>query len=282
LVVGALLLVALVLARSVENGMIFFPSRYPQGAWEPELLGAEEFSFRTADGVTLYGWWFAADAPAGADGDEVPSPVLLWSHGNGGNLTGRAQHAEILARRGVSVFLYDYRGYSKSEGSPHEAGIYLDAEAAYSFLTEVRGVPAQRIVLLGRSLGSAPTARLAARVPHAGTVLVSPLPSAKRMARRMFGGLPVDLLTRSRFPVVDWVAVRETPLLIIHGDRDAVIPLQYGREVFERAAEPKQFLQLAGAGHNDILAVSGRDYLDPLVSFARAAVVAAQCGAEPC
>ena len=172
------------------------------------------------------------------------------------------------------MFLFDYRGYGKSEGSPDEQGIYADSEAAYAYVTEELGVPAHRVVLLGRSLGSAPTARLATMVPHAATVLVSPIPSARHMARRMFAGLPVDWFARSHFPVVDWVGERRSPLLVIHGDRDGVVPLRFGREVFDAAADPKQFLELPGAGHNDILSVSGRDYVGPLVAFAKGAVTA--------
>ncbi len=279
LIVAGGALVALVLARFVENSMIFFPARYPAGEWEPERLGvqAEDLWFRAADGPRLHGWWFPAlsDAATEQEADREP-PVLLWAHGNGGNLTGRAAHAGALAQQGLEVFIFDYRGYGRSEGSPDEQGIYRDAEAAYAFLTVDRGVAPERIVLLGRSLGSAPAARLATRVPHAGTVLVSPLPSAKRMARRMFGGLPVDFLIRSKFPVIDWVTQRDTPLLVMHGDRDEVIPVSFGREVFEAAAEPKQFVLLPGAGHNDILMVSGHLYLDPLAGFAKAAVAAAR------
>ncbi|MGD8815702.1 MAG: alpha/beta hydrolase [Acidobacteriota bacterium] len=258
---------AVVVVRAMENGMIFFPARYPEGVWDPGALGvvAEEHSFRTADGLTLYGWWFPARAP---DGDvDADPPVLLWAHGNAGNVTVRAWHADVLAQHGLSVFVFDYRGYGKSEGRPDEEGIYIDAEAAYAYLTEQLAVPAWRIVLLGRSLGSAPAARLATRVPHAGLILVSPLPSAQRMARGMFGGLPVDLLVRARLPVTRWVAQRHTPLLVIHGDRDEVIPIIYGREVYEAAAEPKRFVELAGVGHNDVLSAGGPDYLDPLVAF---------------
>jgi fermentation-respiration switch protein FrsA (DUF1100 family) len=229
-----------------------------------------ELSFRSTDGVLLFAWWF--EAVPRRDGE--PIPVILWAHGNAGNLTGRAQHAQALAGEGLSVFLFDYRGYGKSEGSPDESGIYADAEAAYAHLTGELGIPASRVVLMGRSLGSAPAARLAARVPHAATVLISPVPSARRMARRMFAGLPVDWLARSRFPVIEWVTQRSTPLLVVHGEEDQVVPLHFGREVFDAASEPKQFVLLPGAGHNDILAVAGRDYLVPLASFARSAVAA--------
>ena len=267
-VVGGLLL-GLVLIRLLENGMIFHPARYPLGEWDhPQRLGVsvEELDFRTADGLLLHGWWFAS-ATATDDG-----PVVLWAHGNAGNLTGRAPHAQVLADEGVSVFLFDYRGYGRSEGEPDEEGIYQDTEAAYEFLTEQRQISPQRVVLLGRSLGSAPAARLSTRVPHAGMILVSPLPSAKRMARRMFAGLPVDWFGTAKFPVIEWVAQRKRPLLVIHGNLDQVVPLKYGREVFAAAAEPKEFLLLEGVGHNDILLSGGRRYLDRVVAFARAAV----------
>lgn len=274
LLVLALLLGALLLARLLESGMIFFPARYPLGVWDPAQLGvdATEHSLRTADGLTLYAWWFPARGDGDRDADAGNEPVLLWAHGNAGNLTGRAVHADAIAQRGLSVLVFDYRGYGKSEGRPSEQGIYRDIEAAYEFLVNELGVAPQRIVLLGRSLGAAPAARLATRVPHAGLVLIAPVPSARRMARRMFGGLPVDLLVRARFPVTEWVAQRATPLLVMHGDADDIIPLDYGREVFAAAAEPKQFVTLANAGHNDILAVSGDAYLDALEAFARAAV----------
>ena len=266
-VVGGLLL-GLVLIRLLENDIIFSPARYPLGEWDPRRLGVsvEELEFRNADRLLLHGWWFAL-ATATADG-----PVVLWAHGNAGNLTGRARHAQVLADEGVSVFLFDYRGYGRSEGEPDEEGIYQDTEAAYEFLTEKRDISPQRVVLLGRSLGSAPAARLSTRVPHAGTILVSPLPSAKRMARRMFAGLPVDWLGTAKFPVIEWVAQRTRPLLVIHGDLDQLIPLKFGREVFAAAAEPKEFFLLEGVGHNDILLSGGRRYLDKVVAFARAAV----------
>ncbi len=258
--VVAMLVAVIVLARLVENSMIFFPARYPAGEWNAEAVGARDVFFDAADGVTLHAWWFEANPLAGGEARTEPldsSAVLLFAHGNAGNLTHRAGHARAFAREGISVLIFDYRGYGRSEGSADEAGIYRDIDAAFAFLTGEWGIASDRIVLFGRSLGSAPASRLSTRVPHAALVLVSPLPSAKRMTRRMFIGLPMDLLIRSRFPVVDWVADRSTPLLVVHGDRDEVIPLAYGREVYEAAAEPKRFLSLPGAGHNDILSAAG-------------------------
>jgi len=259
-------LVLAVLVRLLERGFIFFPLRYPAGVWDPALLGveAEEVWFEAADGVSLHGWWIEAQGGARASG----SPVLLWSHGNAGNLTHRAPHAGALARQGLSVFLFDYRGYGRSEGRPSEEGLYLDSEAAYAYLREGRSISPERLILLGVSLGCAPAARLATRVEHAGTILVSPFTSAKVMARRMFFGLPLGFLTVSEFPVSTWVAQRSRPLLVIHGAADTVVPLKLGQEVYAAAAEPKQFLTLPAAGHNNILAMGGTRYLDAMQEFA--------------
>ncbi len=273
---AAVVLVAVVaLARLVENSMIFFPARYPAGDWNAAAVGARDVFFDAADGVTLHAWWFKADPLAGGEARTEArdgAAVLLFAHGNAGNLSGRADHARAFAREGISVLVFDYRGYGRSEGSPDEAGIYRDIDAAWVFLTDEWRIAPDRIVLLGRSLGSAPASRLSTRVTPAALVLVSPMPSAQRMTRRMFGGLPIDLLIRSRFPVVDWVAERSTPLLVVHGDRDEIIPPAYGREVYEAAAEPKRFLALPGAGHNDILSAGGRDYVETVAAFVRAAV----------
>ena len=259
-------LILAVLTRLFERTFIFFPLRYPAGVWDPALLGvrAEEVWFEAADGARLHGWWIEAEGEQSIAG----SPVLLWSHGNAGNLTHRAPHAGALARQGLSVFLFDYRGYGRSEGRPSEQGIYLDAEAAYAYLTRIRSIPPQRLILLGVSLGCAPAARLATRVDHAGTILVSPFTSAKAMARRMFLGLPLGFLAAAEFPVSSWVAQRSRPLLVIHGEADTVVPLALGQEVYSAAAEPKQFVTLPGAGHNDILAMGGARYLEAVREFA--------------
>ena len=270
------------LLRFVENSLIYFPTRYPAGVWEPSLLGvsAEEVFFETADGLQLHGWWIEAQGSASSppsaevsEGTEGP-PVLIWFHGNAGNLTYRGPHAQRLAEEGLAVFLFDYRGYGRSEGSPTEAGLYTDSEAAYEYLTTAREVAAARVVLFGRSLGSAPAARLSTRVAHAGTILVTPFPSAKSMARRMFLGLPLYWFARSEFPVGDWVEERTQPLMVIHGESDSVVPYGLGEQVFAAAAQPKEFVSLPGADHNDILLAGGSRYLDAVREFSWRCVAA--------
>lgn len=253
-----------VVVRFLEGRMIYFPARYPMGVWDPARLGvtARDVWFEAEDGVRLHAWRF----PAAGVEDGAPAPVLLWMHGNAGNLTGRAPHAQELARQGLEVLVFDYRGYGRSEGSPDEEGIYADAAAAHRWLVGEGEVDPERIVLYGRSLGAAPAARLSTRVEHGGLILVSPFPSAASMGRRILPGL--HLLARSRFPVARWVAERHTPLLVIHGQRDDIVPVELGRRVFEAAAEPKELVLLPGAGHNDILAAGGRRYLDAVAEFA--------------
>lgn len=270
-------LVLAVLVRIFERNLVYFPMRYPAGFWDSALLGveAEDIEFETGDGLRLHGWWMEGKH-VGREGEEVGQggrsspgpPVLVWFHGNAGNLTHRAPSARPLVEAGISVLLFDYRGYGRSEGRPSEEGLYRDAEAAYAYLTEARGISPARVILYGRSLGSAPAARLSVSVEHAGMILVSPFTSAKAMARRMFFGLPLGFLAASEFPVSTWVAERDRPLLVIHGDRDTVVPFKLGRQVFEAAAQPKRFVALRGAGHNDIEAVASELYFESVREFA--------------
>ena len=263
------------LVRLLEHGMIYHPLRYPAGVWDPRLLGVrvEDASFEASDGVRLHGWWLTSERAAAGS----MNPVLLWCHGNAGNITGRAAHAQTLADLGLSVFLFDYRGYGRSDGRPSEQGLNRDAEAAYRYLVADRQVDPRRIILLGRSLGSAPASWLASKVEHAGLVLVSPFPSARAMVRWMFAGLPVDWLMRTRLDVSSNLQHRRRPLLVIHGERDAIVPLFMGRAVFEHALPHKEFLALPDAGHNDILVAGGDRYLAGLRGFASRCVEAA-CG----
>ena len=279
--VGVLL--AAVLVRWMEPRMIFLPARYPAGLWDPEAIGvrARDVEFVASDGVRLHGWWVVGSAESSRRPDGAgPRPVLLWCHGNAGNVTGRGPHAQILADQGLDVLVFDYRGYGRSEGRPSEEGIYLDTVAAYEHLVRDLAVDPRRIVLLGRSLGSVPAARLSTEVAHAGLVLVSPFTSARDMARLAFGGLPVDLLARSKLDVEGPVAARTTPLLVIHGSSDEVVPFDLGVRVHAAAAPPKEFLELPGAGHNDILVAGGRLYVDALAGFAHRVVAAAHDALE--
>lgn len=251
--------------RRFEASVIFHPERAALGGVWRVPRGAEEVWFRNAEGQRLYGWFFRSAArPAHG--------TVVYAHGNGGNLSYCDWVGEELAARGFDVLLFDYRGYGRSEGEPAgEGGLYADAEAAYDFLTKERGVPAGQIVLYGQSLGTAAVADVAARRECGALVLESGLSSAADMAAVVMPWLPrfVRGLTRNKLDTVSKLPRVRCPLLVVHGDRDEIIPVSQGRRLFDAAREPKRLLIIEGAGHNDLSNVGGGKYIDTLSEFAR-------------
>jgi hypothetical protein len=241
-----------------EKRFIYHPSRSFADDVTPDTP-VEDCFFQTDDDVRLHGWWHAAENPE--------SPVLLWFHGNAGNLTHRSQNMEMLARRGFSFFIIDYRGYGRSGGDPSEQGLYRDGLAAWDYLTEEKAVSPERLVIFGRSLGSAVALHTALNRPCAGLVLESAFTSAPAMARELIPVLPVWLLMRSSFNNLNAITELDVPVLIAHGDQDDLVPFEHGRALFEAASEPKRFLRIEGAGHNDTYLVGGDSYFKTLQEF---------------
>ncbi len=239
---------------NLVDSMTFYPSRYPQGMWElRERLGARDVELRSPAGELVHGWLVPAV------GERLATTLYL--HGNAGNLSHRANHLTALARAGSETLIIDYRGYGKSEGAPSEQALYEDAEAAYAWLLGEGRDPA-RIVIHGESLGTAPATHLAARQGCGALVLEAPFPSRAKVAARVVPLLG-PLLARG-FETATKIAEVECPVLVIHGAADRVIPYELGLEVFGAAPEPKQLWTLEGAGHNDIVAAAGEDYLQKL------------------
>jgi fermentation-respiration switch protein FrsA (DUF1100 family) len=237
---------------------VYYPFRFPAGNWKMQAaIGAEDVWIDTSDGVRLNGWWIS---------QPQARFTTLHLHGNGGNITHRAEIALALARSGSSVLLLDYRGYGRSEGRPTEAGLYRDAEAAYEHL-RARGVAPENLIIHGESLGSAVAVDLATRKTCAGLVLEAPFSSARAVAGRVLPLLGPALIWS--FNAKGKIGQLRVPLLVIHGDRDEVIDYSLGRELFEAAPEPKQFWTVEGAGHNDILPVGGDAYRERLAAFYR-------------
>jgi fermentation-respiration switch protein FrsA (DUF1100 family) len=235
---------------SLLDGFIFFPDR-DMPAPPP---GVVDVVFAASDGVRIHAWWAEAkDARA----------TLVWSHGNGGNIGGRGIVTRGLLARGVSVLAYDYRGYGKSEGAPTEEGVYLDVLAAYDHL-RTRGIPASRLVAFGESLGTVVSVHLASKRPCAGLVLVSPMTRLQDVARIHYG--PLAALAGDRFDAIGLIPRIRRPLLIAHGDQDEIVPFELGVKLFEAAAEPKKFLRVEGAHHNDVFASD--ELMDAIVRFA--------------
>jgi fermentation-respiration switch protein FrsA (DUF1100 family) len=250
-VVGALLLL-------FEKRLIYFPMSAHEATPAGLGLAHQELSLRAEDGVRLHGWFLPVKDSRGS---------VLVCHGNAGNISHRLDRALLMqSRLHLDVLLFDYRGYGQSEGSPDEPGTYRDARAAYRWLRE-HGQGEERIVIFGESLGSAIALELALDAPARALVLESPFTSIPDMARAVYPFLPVWPLVRTRYDNLAKVSRLRMPLLVLHGDRDDVVPFAQGRRVFEAAPEPKRFFAIPGASHNDTYLVGGEAYWRAIAEF---------------
>jgi fermentation-respiration switch protein FrsA (DUF1100 family) len=241
LAVGYLLLVLVMLM--FENSLIYFPSVFPDGDWNPGGFKFEDAWFEASDGVKLHGWYVA---------HERPRAVVLFAHGNAGNLSHRADIVDDLVKHmGVSVMIFDYRGYGRSSGTPSEAGILADARAARRWLAERAGVREADIVLMGESIGGGVMVDLAAKDGARGLVLENTFSSLPEVAAYHYPWLPAKLLMRTRLNSAAKIRDFHGPLLQIHGDADRIIPLPLGQRLFDAANEPKRLVIIPGGDHND-------------------------------
>lgn len=229
-----------------QPGMIFFPLRGMDATPTDWGMAYEDVSLESADGIELHGWYIPA-AKAGR--------VVLFLHGNAGNISHRGESIAIFRRLGLDVFIFDYRGYGASEGKPSEAGLYQDAAAAWRYLVETRGVSPGNIVVFGRSLGGAVAAQLASRVqPQAGgLVLESTLSSARDFAKAAFPLLSHVLVVRYQFDSVARLAQVHCPVLVLHSPTDEIMPYRLGEKLYQSAHEPKRFVALRGDHNNGFL-----------------------------
>jgi len=249
-------------ANLLDQLLVYHPDPWEDRDWgKLSGLPLEEVWFRAAGGPRLFGWYVQA-SPG--------SPVLLWCHGNAGNLIHRLDNMAGLYRSGLSHFIFDYRGYGRSEGKPSEEGLYRDGLAAYAHLTETRQIPPKQLVMFGRSLGAAIAGEVASQRSTGGLILEGSFPSVEAVAKAFYFGLPVHWLISARFPLSDKMKRVHAPVLIIHGEQDEVIPVELGRQVFEAANEPKSLYLVPGAGHNDCYLVGGSVYFSRLNQFIRA------------
>jgi fermentation-respiration switch protein FrsA (DUF1100 family) len=222
---------------ALERSLIYHPSRTIEGTPAALGLAYEDVEVTTEDGILIHGWL-------------VPGPrsaTVLYCHGNAGNISHRLSKIEAVQNRlGLSILIFDYRGYGRSEGVPSEAGTYADARAVNAWLRERSSAP---VIYFGESLGAAVAARLASEEPPAALVLEAPFASVPAMASATLPG--AGRLFRTRYDTLGIINQAAAPLLVLHGDGDEVVPHRQGRAVFDAATEPKTFVTVPGARHND-------------------------------
>jgi len=243
----------------LDRLFVYHPDPWQDRDWAKlSGLPLEDVWFQAADGTRLFGWYVESSGT---------QAVLLWCHGNAGNIINRLDNLAELYRLGLSVFLFDYRGYGRSHGRPSEEGLYQDALGAYAYVAGTRRVRPERIVLFGRSLGAAVAGEVASQRPVSGLILESSFPSVEALARLHYFGLPAHWLVGARFNLADRLQHVSVPILVIHGDQDDIVPIQLGRQVFEAAKAPKSFYLVPDADHNNLYHVGGRPYFQRLKGF---------------
>ena len=221
----------------------------------------EDLTLSTSDGVNINAWFVPVENARG---------VVLFCHGNAGNIGHRLDSIRIFRDLGLSVLIFDYRGFGRSEGRPSEVGTYLDVRAAWDFLVGEKGVEPQRIVIFGRSLGGAVAAHLAASLGQEKTpgalILESAFTSLPDMAARLYPYLPVRWLAKYSYNSLGRISDVHAPVLVVHSPGDEIVPYAHGQALYAAAPEPKMFLEISG-GHNSGFLASGEVYLDGLRSF---------------
>lgn len=246
------------LVFAFQQHLVFFPARALDATPADIALSFEDVRLQTDDGVGLHGWYVPAATPGGR--------TVLLLHGNAGNISHRVGLLRMLHELGASTLIIDYRGYGNSEGSPSEQGTYLDALAAWRHLRDERGVPAEDIVVLGRSLGAAVAIWLANETTPGGVILESPFTSVPDMAREIYPFLPVGLLARIHYPSLERAAAVRVPVLVMHSPDDEVVPFAHGLRLYAALPEPRRFVELRG-GHNDSFLVSARKWREEVAAF---------------
>jgi fermentation-respiration switch protein FrsA (DUF1100 family) len=250
-----------VITTPLLNSLLYFPLRTLEGSPREAGLDFEELQLRTSDGERLHGWWIRARRrPALAH--------VLFFHGNGGNISQRLGTAKLLVDAGFDLLLFDYRGYGLSAGTPSEKGTYRDARAARGALLARDDADPARIIYLGESLGGAVAAELALEHPPLGLVLQSTFTSVRDMARLHYPFIP-GFAVPNAYPTLDRIRRLRSPLLVIHGELDDIVPVSHGRALFEAANEPKTLRVVRGAGHNDLVEVAGTGYGSAVANWAR-------------
>jgi uncharacterized protein len=248
-VVMAVVLFVMLSFWAFQRRLIYLPSTGTAPSATTMLAGARDVQLTTSDGLRLGAWYLPARRPA----DTV---TVLVANGNAGDRSLRAPLARALSNRGLGILLFDYRGYGGNLGSPSEEGLARDVRAARQFLIE-EGVPGNRLLYYGESLGAAVVAELATEHPPAGLVLRSPFTDLASVGRIHYPLLPVRALLKDRFPVAEYVTQVTVPITVVYGTKDSIVPPEESRRSVAAAGGPTRLVEVEGADHNDPALLNG-------------------------
>ncbi len=223
----------------------------------------ESIVITTSDQEKLHGWFVPAATKTTA--------TILFLHGNAGNISHRMGYLFIFHQLGFNTFIFDYRGYGKSSGTPTEQGTYLDAKAAWHYLIENKAIPASHIVLFGESLGGAIAAWLAAKQDPGALILASTFTSIPDIAADLYPLLPVRLMARFQYSTIEYLQSIKCPVLIAHSPDDEIVPYKHAQSLFAKAPDPKQFIVLQGK-HNDSFFTAQEIWIELLSQFIQASL----------
>lgn len=243
-----------------QDSLIFYPNLPGrQLTATPDNLGLvfENVTLTTSDNIKLHGWFVPHTRE---------KAVVIFFHGNAGNISHRLQTIQLAHQLGLSIFIFDYRAYGLSEGILSEQGLYLDADAAWNYLRKEKHYTNNQIIIWGRSLGASIAAQLASLHQNKAVILESTFTSVPDMASELYPFLPVRLLSRYQLNVKQSVSKISSPILIIHSRDDQIIPYSHGETLFKAANDPKDFLSIRGT-HDDGIFVSREIYTQKLQQF---------------
>jgi len=240
-----------------EKKGIYFPVRKIHLTPKEIGLEFEDVYFFSSDGVKLNGWYIPA---------KETRATVLFCHGNAGNISHRIDVIYLFYKLGLSVFIFDYRGYGRSQGRPTEEGLYLDAEAAHKYLIKSRNLNEGSIVVYGKSIGANVAVELCSKVKIAALISESAFTSALEMGKKLFPFLPLKWIISIKFDALSKIKNITVPKLIIHSEDDKIIPFRHGRKLFEAALEPKEFYPMRG-GHNDAIFLASEDFVSKIDAF---------------
>ena len=260
LFIAVLIILLFVFYPQVESYFIFYPQRHFDMHPSERGMHYEDAFFYAEDKTRLHGWFFPGKKNA---------PVILFFHGNAGNISHRLDNIRLLLEKELQVFILSYRGYGESSGSPTEKGLYKDGLAAYDFLVNQKRIRPEKIVLFGRSLGASVASEVALNRKVRSLIIESAFTSTKDMAKTIWLFKPIAFMAPAHYNNLKRIGHIQAPKLVIHGENDEIVPFNMGQKLYDAATDPKYLYTIKGAGHNDTYFVGGKKYFETLARFVR-------------